>query len=215
MKKRLLSIILMLVLIPTIALAGTASEEIKVQKNVSTITVNGEKITADNFIYNGTTYVPLRAVSENMGSEVSWDNNTKTAAINTKADDVYLYFNLYKRSTATKDMANAIAIHFLTSTNDLTTLKNVQTYARELTDMLNKSEIVYKNHGGDMYKAYQLIKINATHLNAVIDASIQYGVTSTSANADTALDNCETILDECDANNEYISTLTLESYTQQ
>lgn len=31
------------------------------------------------FIYNGTTYLPLRAVAEAVGKEVQWDANTKTA----------------------------------------------------------------------------------------------------------------------------------------
>lgn len=31
------------------------------------------------FIYNGTTYLPLRAVAEAVGKQVQWDANTKTA----------------------------------------------------------------------------------------------------------------------------------------
>lgn len=31
------------------------------------------------FIYNGTTYLPIRAVGEALGKEVQWDQNTKTA----------------------------------------------------------------------------------------------------------------------------------------
>ncbi len=35
------------------------------------------------FVSNGTTYVPLRTVSDALGHEISWDSNTKTIYINT------------------------------------------------------------------------------------------------------------------------------------
>jgi len=38
------------------------------------------------FIYNGTTYVPLRFVSEALGKEVQWDSETETAWIGKKVD---------------------------------------------------------------------------------------------------------------------------------
>lgn len=45
------------------------------------------------FIYNGTTYLPIRAVGEALGKEVKWDSNTNTAFLNdkdtTQRDDGY------------------------------------------------------------------------------------------------------------------------------
>lgn len=38
------------------------------------------------FIYNGTTYVPLRFVSEALGKEVSWDKQTSTIWVGRKVD---------------------------------------------------------------------------------------------------------------------------------
>lgn len=35
----------------------------------------------DTFIYNGTTYVPLRAVSQSLGENVQWDGTTQTVYI--------------------------------------------------------------------------------------------------------------------------------------
>ncbi|MCD8391052.1 MAG: copper amine oxidase N-terminal domain-containing protein, partial [Firmicutes bacterium] len=32
-------------------------------------------------VYNGTTYLPLRAIGELMGKSVSWEDNTKTVKI--------------------------------------------------------------------------------------------------------------------------------------
>ena len=48
--------------------------------------VNGEKVEADNILYKGTTYVPLRAVAEMLGKEVGWDQDTRTASINDKEE---------------------------------------------------------------------------------------------------------------------------------
>ena len=40
---------------------------------------NGKPV--DTFIYNGTTYVPLRAVSQSLGENVQWDGATQTVYI--------------------------------------------------------------------------------------------------------------------------------------
>lgn len=61
--------------------AAASTQTITVESNSVKIKVNGTQITADNFVYNGTTYVPLRAVSENMGMSVGWDQGTNTASI--------------------------------------------------------------------------------------------------------------------------------------
>jgi foldase protein PrsA len=40
----------------------------------------------ESFIYNGTTYVPLRYVSETLGKEVQWDGDTETIWVGKKVD---------------------------------------------------------------------------------------------------------------------------------
>ncbi|MBU5435248.1 hypothetical protein KQI12_06505 [Pseudoflavonifractor sp. MSJ-37] len=42
---------------------------------------NGKSV--ETFVYNGTTYIPLRAVSQALGKAVSYDGNTKRAYIGT------------------------------------------------------------------------------------------------------------------------------------
>ena len=44
--------------------------------------VKGNEV--DAFIYEGTTYVPLRAVGEALGAEVSWNKETKTVYVNSE-----------------------------------------------------------------------------------------------------------------------------------
>lgn len=48
------------------------------------VDVNGNSV--EPFIYNGTTYLPVRAVAQALGKAVEWDNKTKTVYLNDKTD---------------------------------------------------------------------------------------------------------------------------------
>ena len=84
MKKSVKNCILSSLLIGASLLSPSASfaELIDVAKNPVTVYVDGQTVNADNFILNGTTYVPLRAVSESLGAEVLYDGSTSTVQIN-------------------------------------------------------------------------------------------------------------------------------------
>lgn len=77
--------VIILTLLMGTAIGETITKTIDVVYNTVNITVNGTKINADNILYNGVTYVPLRAVSEALGKEVGWDQATMTASINDKS----------------------------------------------------------------------------------------------------------------------------------
>lgn len=47
------------------------------------VIVNGKKI-KDGRLVDGVTYVPLRAVGEAIGAKIGWDQNSKTAKLDTK-----------------------------------------------------------------------------------------------------------------------------------
>lgn len=90
MKKELKGFILGLIvatLMMSMVFAGGVKQAIDVVLNSVNLTVNGQKINADNILYNGTTYVPLRAVAEALGKNVSWDEKTNTASINDKGTE--------------------------------------------------------------------------------------------------------------------------------
>lgn len=90
MKKELkgfiIGVLVTLMLMSSLTFADGVKHTIEVMFNYVNLEVNGEKVEADNILYKGTTYVPLRAVAEMLGKEVGWDQDTKTASINDKEE---------------------------------------------------------------------------------------------------------------------------------
>ena len=74
---------------PALALSG--SKTIEIFYNNIKITLDGVQVTprdgqgniVEPFTYEGTTYLPLRAVANALGLSVDWDNATKTAILGT------------------------------------------------------------------------------------------------------------------------------------
>lgn len=64
----------------TVAFAKVANMNIPVSFSNIKIVVDGEQISTSKepFTYEGTTYLPVRAVAEAVGKDVTWDSNTKT-----------------------------------------------------------------------------------------------------------------------------------------
>ncbi len=79
-----IGIIIITFLFSSPALADSVTKKIDVLINNITLMVNGKKVEADNILYNGTTYVPLRPIAEMLDKNLSWDANTKTAGITNK-----------------------------------------------------------------------------------------------------------------------------------
>lgn len=57
------------------------SATISVLFNEVKLVVDGKSVNKETLLYNGTTYVPLRAAAEALGQEVNYDADTKTAYI--------------------------------------------------------------------------------------------------------------------------------------
>lgn len=88
MKRKLLgvlSIATVLTLNAVPAFAETGTQNIPVTYNDIKIVVDGNTVptSTEPFIYNGTTYLPVRAIGEALGKDVSWDGNTNTVYIGT------------------------------------------------------------------------------------------------------------------------------------
>ncbi|MPN06854.1 hypothetical protein SDC9_154111 [bioreactor metagenome] len=78
-KKVILSFIICALLVINIkpAFANSILQKIEVLINNVSLFVNNEQVAVDNFLYSGTTYVPLRAVAEMNGMEVKWNGENK------------------------------------------------------------------------------------------------------------------------------------------
>lgn len=66
---------------PILALAET-QQAIDVIFGRIKLVVDGKPVDKETLLYNGTTYVPLRAAAEILGKEVEYDEDSKTAYIN-------------------------------------------------------------------------------------------------------------------------------------
>lgn len=77
-------ILITVIIMSTVTYAAGVQQKIDVMLNSVNLKVNGKIVNADNILYKGTTYVPLRAVGEMLGKEVGWDQKSNTASINDK-----------------------------------------------------------------------------------------------------------------------------------
>ena len=78
MKKLLTALGLSAIIAASIAIGAYAATDIK-------LWINGKVIETDIQIVNGSSYVPLRVVSESLGAEVKWDGNKRTISITSQA----------------------------------------------------------------------------------------------------------------------------------
>ena len=70
----------------TVAFAKVANINIPVSYNNIKVIVDGKQLTTNKepFTYEGTTYLPIRAVAEAVGKDVSWDGKTQTVTLSSK-----------------------------------------------------------------------------------------------------------------------------------
>ena len=68
-------------LLTTPVFASSISKKIEVLANNINLFIDNKQISVDNFVYNGTTYAPLRAIAESLDMTVDWNNETKKVNI--------------------------------------------------------------------------------------------------------------------------------------
>ncbi len=110
--KKIISVLLLL-----LVLGGSAyAETIDVQFNSVNLVANNKPIEVPNILYNGTTYVPLRAVSETLNMNVNWNDKTRTASVTqpsqteteAKLSDVSNALKAYKDAVYAKNCTSVL-----------------------------------------------------------------------------------------------------------
>lgn len=91
-----------------VAFAKVSQMNIPVTYNNIKVLIDGKQLLTDKepFIYDGTTYLPVRAVGEAVGKDVSWDGKTNTVLLNSKMTEVPK--NDYEEDTEKEEIENVI-----------------------------------------------------------------------------------------------------------
>lgn len=95
LKGYLIGVLSTVMLFGCVCYAASNTKTIEVLYNSIKIYVDGVKIdpkdpngnTVEPFIYNGTTYLPVRAVGEAIGKTVTWDGTTQSVYLGAKAGE--------------------------------------------------------------------------------------------------------------------------------
>ena len=156
MNKRFVAATTMMAMFVTTAAAATAYQKsitatygigLEMNGNKANLTdVNGK--TVEPFTYNGTTYVPIRAVAENMGSYVGYDASTKTAIV--YQDDTEAIVFAHKIAEASEHMHGIIGELYEISTarRDVLSVSQATTNIQDLVDAgdatMSEIESTYK-----------------------------------------------------------------------
>lgn len=84
MRKMVCSTVALFILVYSITgIAGGFWKNIDVLENDIRVVVDGEVVEKENFVYNDSTYLPLRAVAEIAGMDVQYDGDSNTAYLST------------------------------------------------------------------------------------------------------------------------------------
>ncbi len=153
MKKKVLIIVLTLCLVFQNVTFAATWNTLAVLMNGMTVKVNGQIVQSDNILYNGTTYLPLRAVSEALGAKVNYIDETKTADItinNSQINNTGLDYNAVKIGSMyilIESYVDAINSDQYVSRNILSALiNNYNTETQISSDISKYEENLKKNY---------------------------------------------------------------------
>jgi len=136
---------------------GGIKKSIDVVMNGINLVVDGQTIFTDNFIYNDTTYVPIRAVAESLGKEVKWDAQTNTVEIGDKEKDFVEKgdIKVYSKAVKYKDEYTEVnlKIPVIEGMKDSEIMDQLnQEFEKKIMDFKNETENITKEGVEDSKK---------------------------------------------------------------
>ena len=209
MKKRIPAIILMFALFLTTSYAAntyrktiTVTSGVNVEFNNEAIDMtdaNGKAVEA--FIYNGTTYVPIRAVSNAFGADIGYDRNTQTISIYDDFSEVAAV--AHDMSNILSDCSNILMQGYINiAAGDTESLKesfdNMKTINSNLQSTLQylDSDDGYNNCIGLLDTAVKQYNIALAAFNTAGQSYESYAKSGSTYAATTYLNDADTAYDE-------------------
>jgi len=181
MKKLFIGVIIGAMLATTITAFAETAQTIDVIFGRVKLIVDGKPVDKETLLYDGATYVPLRAAAEILGIEVGWDGETNTATLTSpvKADPEEEATESTEETdpepTATPPTGpnNEIAISKLKKEIEEQE-KAVEKYSKELADTQREHDTAINNllwlvdDGGDRAESLQQqIRMMESQLNVL------------------------------------------------
>lgn len=106
-KKQIATMLTLTTLLTTTSVYATAyTTQIPVITNQMDVIVNGQRIASDNLLYDSTTYLPIRAISESVGMSVDYNDQQQT--VNLKSKGKQKITTKANRGTPTKSIIKAL-----------------------------------------------------------------------------------------------------------
>ena len=174
--KKIIALTLSFILVFTfISSASGWTQNIAVEFNRINIEIDGNKVYADNILYNGTTYIPLRAASNMLGFDVEWHESTDTAKLTSNVfskqvvdlPKIYQYFEEINQFTAVSLLFSNLIKTANGKIYDYDFIDQVTTDGLTMFEMLkslNESaeDYYYKilENKNKVYEAYEFVSVS-------------------------------------------------------
>ncbi len=202
MKKRFTALMLMLaILIIPAAAAKTYRQQIAVEYGIS-LYINGKDAplldpnshTVRPFVYNGTTYVPIRAVADHLGASVDYDAASNTALISNDAESrlhAIVFLHDISKYANVAHMYGGLITDYLLVNESISNLQNSRnildsaiTYLQKQLDGYYLKENPYNAELRIHYNS--LVELNQLYKNA-FDTANQLQITANQNNVTSTM----------------------------